>query len=163
MKELNEKQQQFCYLYVDDQPLVEIARKLDVHRNSLTRWLSLNEVKDYINEIRQKDVVMTLQDKRSRLMEIINGQSTDQVVNPKTGEIVELKSRTVDRIQALKLLMQVDGDLQDNKTITIDINVGGVVEAPKDAILIEDGSIIELDPESFVFEDVEEEEKGDEE
>jgi predicted DNA-binding protein YlxM (UPF0122 family) len=162
VKELSEKQKQFSYLYVDDQPLVEIARKLDVHRNSLTRWLSLNEVKDYINEIRQKDVVMTLNSKRSRLMEIINGQSTDQVVNPRTGEIVELKSRTQDRISALKLLLQLDGDLQDSKTITVDINVGGVIEAPKDALLIEDGNVIELDPNDFKFIE-EEEEEGDEE
>jgi hypothetical protein len=95
-------------------------------------------------------------------MEIINEQTFDEVVNPKTGQIVKVKSRTQDRINALKLLMQVDGDLTDNKTITLDINVGGVIEAPKDALLIEDGSIIELDPNDFKFIDEEEEEEGEE-
>ncbi|MBU8915643.1 hypothetical protein BGM25_06240 [Bacillus sp. FJAT-29953] len=163
MKELSEKQKQFAYMYVEKEfPMIEMARKLGVHRNTPSNWLKQNEVKEFINEIRQKDAVMTLQDKRSKLMEIINGESTDQVVNPKTGEIVELKSRTIDRISALKLLMQVDGDLIDQKTITVDINVGGVLDAPKDALLIEDGNIIELDPNDFQF-IYEDEEEGDDE
>jgi predicted DNA-binding protein YlxM (UPF0122 family) len=159
MKEqLTSKQKEFAYLYIEDEPMVEIARKLDVHRNTLTNWLKQNEVKDFINEIRSKDVVMTLKDKRNKLMEIINEETFDEVVNPKTGEIVKLKSRTQDRINALKLLMQVDGDLQDNKTITVNFNTN-VLDVPKDA-LIEDGDIIELDPNDFKFLD---EEEGEEE
>ncbi|MBT2656574.1 hypothetical protein J7E81_15250 [Bacillus sp. ISL-18] len=162
MKEITNQQKQFCYMYIDDKPMVEIADKLQVHRNTLTNWLKQNEIKTFINEIRQKDAVMTLKDKRSRLMEIINEETYDEVVNPKTGEIVRLKSRTQDRINALKLLMQVDGDLVDNKTLTIDINVGGVLDAPKDALLIEDGNTIELDPSDFQFVN-EDDDEGEEE
>jgi predicted DNA-binding protein YlxM (UPF0122 family) len=164
MKEqLTSKQKEFAYMYIEDnQTITEIADKLDVHRNTLTNWLRKNEVKDFINEVRSKDVVMTLNMKREKLMAIINEETFDEVVSPKTGEIVKLKSRTVDRISALKLLLQLDGELQDNKTITLDINVGGVLDVPKDA-LIQDGNIIELDPDSFTFVDVEDEEEGDEE
>jgi transposase-like protein len=159
MKELSNEQKQFAYMYIEEQPMLEIARKLGVHRNTTSNWLRQNEVKNFITEIRSKDVVMTLQDKRAKLMEIINEESFDEVVNPKTGAIVKLKSRTQDRINALKLLLQLDGDLQDNKTINVNFNTN-VLDAPKESLLIEDGNIIEINPDDFKFID---EEKGDEE
>jgi phage terminase small subunit len=64
-KELTEKQKRFCYWYVEGtHTMLEIAHKLVVHRNTLSNWLKEQEVKNFINEIRQKDAVMTLQDKR---------------------------------------------------------------------------------------------------
>lgn len=76
--------------------------------------------------------------------------------------IVSFDSASTFKFTSLKLLMQVDGDLVDNKTITLDINAGGVLDVPKDA-LIEDGNIIELDPNDFQFVNEEDEEESEEE
>lgn len=126
-KELTAKQRDFCYLYVADElPLVSIADKLGVHRNTLQKWVKQNEVKEFIHEIRNQNVVMTLDNKRSKLIDIINSDSYDEVINVKTGAIVKLKPRTVDRISAIKLLAQLDGQMSgttgDTNTI---IMIGG--------------------------------------
>lgn len=44
-------------MYIDDKPMVEFADKLQVHRNTLTNWLKQNEIKTYINNLRQKHAV----------------------------------------------------------------------------------------------------------
>jgi predicted DNA-binding protein YlxM (UPF0122 family) len=163
MNELTSKQEQFCYLYVTDElSIKQISERLDVHRNTLTNWLNKNEIKAFINEIRSKDAFMTLEMKRTKLMEIIMEQTYDEVVSPKTGEVVKVKSRTQDRISALKLLLQLDGDLQDSKTINVNFNTNAL-EAPREAVLIDGDNIIELDPEDFIFEDIEEEPEGEQE
>lgn len=135
MKDLTLNQIKWCHAYIsNNQNISKTCEIVGITRTTAYSYLKQDKIKNYIQiltELGTKENIASTQELLQVLSDISMGKQNDQVVDFKSGRIVEVIPSAISRIKSIELIMKYRGELNQK----VEINQNNLyLNAPSDRL-----------------------------